>query len=175
MYKGIVKEVDGEFVSNELRLTSIHKGENPLCFISYNKDGYTKYCKDYKEYWDWVENRNKSRYNDIAEHGKGYDGKNCAHCIRLLEMSIEIAKGEGINVRRPNRDELLAIRRGEIEYIDIINKSEKLIEISNKLYDNSDLPENINKEFLHNLVVKLRRLFSSHYFEETNYEQTLNV
>jgi len=173
IYKGIVKEVDGEFVSNELRLTSIPKGENPLCFISYNKDGYTKYCKDYKEYWNWVENRNESRYNDTAEHGKGYDGKNMAHCHRLLDMAIEVAKGEGINVRRPNTEQLLSIRRGEYDYDLLVKEAEDKIKQVDNLFDNSDLPESIDREFLHKLLVDTRKLFSFPYCEETEYINTL--
>ena len=75
-YKGIVKESeDGSFPSNELRMSHIEKEErnNMLCYFTYNKDGYTQYCKDYKEYHEWVEKRNQARYNDNTKHGKGYD------------------------------------------------------------------------------------------------------
>jgi len=69
-YRGIENE-DG--TSNEVRLSSIPKGETPIATMIYNKDGYTKYCKDYKEYWDWEEKKNQHRYNTNMEHGKGYD------------------------------------------------------------------------------------------------------
>jgi uncharacterized protein len=69
-YRGIVNDDD---TSNEVRLSSIPKGEKPVATIIYNKDGYTSYCKDYKEYWEWVEKRNDDRYNTNQEHGKGYD------------------------------------------------------------------------------------------------------
>lgn len=174
-YKGIVKEVDGEFVSNELRLSSIPKGENPICFISYNKDGYTKYCKDYKEYWSWVKNRNESRYNDNAKHGKGYDGKNLGHCHRLLDMAIEIAKGEGINVRRQNADKLLLIRKGEYDYDELVAEAEEKIKLVDELFEKSSLPESVDKEFINNLLVDIRREFSFPYCEETEYEFNLNV
>jgi len=47
-YKGLVKSGEGLNVaeSNQLRLSSIPKGENPICIITYNKDGYTQHCKD---------------------------------------------------------------------------------------------------------------------------------
>lgn len=69
-YRGITNDDD---TSNEVRLSSIPKGEEPVATMIYNKDGYTKYCKDYKEYWDWVDKRNDDRYNTNQEHGKGYD------------------------------------------------------------------------------------------------------
>jgi hypothetical protein len=158
-YKGIVKEIDGEFVSNELRLSSIAKGLIPLCFISYNKDGYTKYCKDYSAYWNWVDNRNESRYNDSVEHGKGYDGKNLAHCIRLVDMAIEIAQGKGINVFRPNRDKLLSIRKGEYDYDELVSEANSKIKLIDELFDGSCLPNEIDKNIVNDLLINLRWRF----------------
>ena len=48
-YKGVTNEDD---TSNDIRLSSVEKGQEPVATMIYNKDGYTKYCKDYKEYWD---------------------------------------------------------------------------------------------------------------------------
>ena len=126
-FKGIVKRG-----SNHLRLSSIPKIEELelmglkddikfLGIISYNKDGYTQYCKNYKEYWEWVEKRNDDRYNTNLKHGKNYDSKNMVHCFRLLKTGIEIAKQKTINVYREDREFLLKIRRGEFEYDYLIN------------------------------------------------------
>ena len=42
--------------SNDLRMSSIPKSEiMKYEILIYNKDGYQSYCKDYKEYWEWVE------------------------------------------------------------------------------------------------------------------------
>ena len=48
--------------SQELRLSSVSKGEKPICYVSFNKDGYIKHCKDYKNYQDWIKHRNPIRY-----------------------------------------------------------------------------------------------------------------
>lgn len=74
-YKGLVKvgEDENYGISNQLRLSSIPKGEIPIFIMSYNKDGYTKYCKDYKEYQEWIKNRNVQRYVDYTKHGQSYD------------------------------------------------------------------------------------------------------
>ena len=71
-YKGLVKTGEGLNVaeSNQLRLSSIPKGETPICNIIYNKDGYSTHCKDYKEYEEWLANRNEQRYVDTQEHGQ---------------------------------------------------------------------------------------------------------
>jgi hypothetical protein len=153
-YKGITSQD-----ANQLKLSSIPKGEVSSCVFSYNKDGYTSHCKDYKEYWDWVENRNEDRYNDNANHGKGYDGKNLMHCHRLLDMSLEILNGKGINVRRPNREELLSIRRGEMDYDELVDEAERKMELMDKLFVESKLPSNVPSNLLHNILLDIRKKF----------------
>ena len=122
-YKGLVKTGEGQNVaeSNQLRLSSIPKGQTPICNIIYNKDGYTMHCKDYKEYQEWLDNRNEARWVDVQSHGQKIDGKNLLHLVRLLKMSREIIEGKGIIVRRKDSDELLKIRRGEVNLESIIN------------------------------------------------------
>ena len=153
-YKGITSQD-----ANQLKLSSIPKGEVSSCVFSYNKDGYTSHCKDYKEYWDWVENRNEDRYNDNANHGKGYDGKNLMHCHRLLDMSLEILNGKGINVRRPNREELLSIRRGEMDYDELVDEAERKMELMDKLFVESKLPSNVPSNLSHNILLDIRKKF----------------
>ena len=91
-------------------------------------------------------------------HGGGYDGKNLAHCHRLLDMAIEIGEGKGINVRRSNRDQLLSIRRGEYSYDDLISEADAKIKRMEEVFDNSSLPEKIDKQFVNNLLLEMRKL-----------------
>lgn len=155
-YKGIINK-DG--TSNELRLSSIPKGEIPLANMIYNKDGYVASCKEYKEYWDWVEKRNDVRYNTNMDHAQGYDSKNISHSIRLLEMAIEIGEGKGINVLRPNAEELLKIKRGEYTYDFILNKANLLVEKMNEVYSNSNLPDEIDISTFDDVELKIRKEF----------------
>jgi predicted nucleotidyltransferase len=158
-YKGLVKtdECVNSAESNQLRLSSIPKDEKPICVITYNKDGYTQHCNDYKSYQTWLEQRNESRWVDVKSHGQKIDGKNMLHCKRLMEMAKEIAKGEGINVRRPNAKDLIAIRKGEVDLQTLIDNVEKEIIEVDKLFDNSGLPDSIDNEFINNLIVKIRK------------------
>jgi predicted nucleotidyltransferase len=158
-YKGLVKTDEGvnSAESNQLRLSSIPKDEKPICVITYNKDGYTQHCNDYKSYQTWLEQRNESRWVDVKSHGQKIDGKNMLHCKRLMEMAKEIAKGEGINVRRPNAKDLIAIRKGEVDLQTLIDNVEKEIIEVDKLFDNSGLPDSIDNEFINNLIVKIRK------------------
>lgn len=155
-YRGILNE---DLSSNELRLTSIPKGEKHICVISANMDGYTQYCNSYKEYWSWFEKKNSARYEDTMKSGKGFDGKNMMHCYRLLDMSIEIANGDGINVKRHNAEDLLKIRRGEIEYDELLIIAENKIKEMDQLFDKSNLPDDIDKKFVDDLLIKIRKLY----------------
>ncbi len=158
-YKGLVKSGEGLNVaeSNQLRLSSIPKGETPICNITYNKDGYTQHCNDYKSYQTWLEQRNEARWVDVQSHGQKIDGKNLLHLVRLLKMSREIAEGKGIIVRRKDADELLKIRRGEVNLESIINWSkEEIVEID-KLYEESNLPEKVDSDFINKLITNIRK------------------
>lgn len=160
-YKGLVKTGEGQNVaeSNQLRLSSIPKGETPIAIISYNKDGYSTHCKDYKEYKEWLTNRNEGRYVQTTKEGQTVDSKNMMHCMRLIRMSKEIGRGEGIQVRRKDANELLAIRRGEVDLETLIETAEAEIKEMDKIFDESDLPKNIDPELVNDLLVKIRREF----------------
>ena len=159
-YKGLVKTGEGTNAaeSNSLRLSSIPKGEKPICNIVYNKDGYTQHCNDYKSYQTWLNQRNEARWVDVKSHGQKIDGKNMLHCKRLIEMAREIGEGKGIIVRRPNVKELISIRKGEVDLQTLINSVEKEIVEIDKLFSNSTLPDNIDNDFIHELIVKIRKV-----------------
>lgn len=152
-YRGIVFED-----SNDIRLTSISKGQEKMieCTIHYNKDAYSKHCREYKEYCDWLANRNTARYTDTAKHGQRIDGKNMMHCIRMLECAEEIARTGNLTVKRPNAEYLLRIRKGEVSLEDILQQATEKIAGLKELFDNSSLLDEVDKEFCHNLVNQVR-------------------
>lgn len=160
-YSGLMKfdESTNLGISNQLRLSSIPNGETPICTIVYNKDGYSQHCKDYREYEEWISKRNLQRWTDVKNHNQKIDGKNMMHCVRLVRMVKEIGQGKGINVRRSDASELLAIRRGEVDLQTIIDEVEGEMDIINELFKNSDLPESVDKEFMNNLLIKIRKEF----------------
>ena len=120
-YVGIIAGPD----SNAVSLSSVPKGAEPVAHLYVNHDGYSSYCKDYREYWEWVEKRNDARYQNTLSHGKNYDAKNMMHTFRLLDMAGEMLETGRVIVRRPNRDELLLIRSGQFEYDDLIAQAEQ--------------------------------------------------
>ena len=143
-YSGIVHP-NGS--SNEVRLSSIPKGEDPICFMSYNQQGYESHCRKYKEYQEWVINRNPARYESNLK--SNYDVKNVAHCVRLLHMGLELAKGEGFNVVRTwDREMILDIRNHKYEYEEIIEYVEKVFTEMKELAKNCNLPDTVARKLL---------------------------
>jgi predicted nucleotidyltransferase len=163
-YKGLVntghQDEDGKInygISNQLRLSSIPKGEKSICTIVYNKDGYTQHCKDFKSYQEWLEKRNEARWVDVKSHGQKIDGKNMMHCMRLMQMAREIGEGKGINVRRENAKELISIRKGEVDLETLISKVQSEIVEIDGIFENSDLPDFVDVEMVNNLLISIRK------------------
>ena len=153
-YSGIVYPEDIE-KSNEIRLSSIPKGERPICFMTYNKDAYTCHCREYKEYQEWVEKRNQKRYSKAVE--AGYNQKNMCHCVRLLTMAKEISEGKGFNLwRTDDRDFLMGIKNGDYTYEYLIDYAEKLLADVNENLPNSNLPDEVDKDFVNDLTIYCR-------------------
>lgn len=151
-YKGIIKSE----LSNEVSLSSIPKEENVMAHLFCNLDGYSKYCKEYAAYWEWIAKRNEERYLTNKNHGKNYDSKNMMHTIRLLQTAERIFSEHELNIRVKNRKELLAIKSGEMEYDALLNKADDLITSINANYLKSDLPEKPHKNKITQLLVLMR-------------------
>lgn len=154
-YKGIIKSDK----ANDIALSSIPKEETPIGMLFFNKDGYSSYCKKYKEYWDWVGKRNEERYKTTISHGKNYDSKNMMHTFRLLHMAKEIASEHTIHVRRPDREFLLEIKHGKYEYDELVGWAEGRKVALEEIYKNSCLPERPHLDRVNTLLISLRAKF----------------
>jgi len=83
----------------------------------------------------------------------GFDTKNAAHCIRLLEMGIEFLKTGQLNVFREFPDKLLSIRNGELSLEEIKQLAETLAKVAESEYNKSKLPDEPH-------TLKIERLLS---------------
>jgi len=142
--------------SNEVSLSSIPKGLPLVAYLYVNHAGYSSYCKDYREYWDWVEKRNEARYQNTLDHGKNYDAKNMMHTFRLLDMAVEILETGRVLVRRPNRAELLQIRAGAFDYDDLLQQAEQKIAQVEAAALNSHLPKRPDLARIDQILVAIR-------------------
>jgi len=148
-FKGIFKKED----SNEVCLSHVSKEEELKAYLFFNQDAYSVYCKKYKEYWKWVEERNVERYETTQKHGKNYDAKNMMHTIRLLQSAIQIFKTASLNVRVENRDELLTIKAGNYSYDYLTHLADQLILELNELYHITNLQDKPNSHKMEDLLI----------------------
>ncbi len=154
-YSGILKKD----LANDIALSSINSQARPAGLLYFNKDGYSVYCKKYKEYWDWVAKRNEGRYTQNQQHGKNYDAKNMMHVFRLLLMAGEIATEQRINVRRPDRDFLLAVKRGDFEYEDLLEQAGTIQMKLPELFEESGLPDAPDLSLINDLLIGIRMAY----------------
>lgn len=147
--------------ANDVLLSSVPIGIDPLATIGFNKDGYSFYCREYKEYWDWVSKRNNNRYQNTISEEKNYDTKNMMHVFRLLDIAEHIAKEGRVVVVSEERDFLLGIKGGNYSYDYLLKNALERISIVNNLFDISSLPDKPNETHLQNILFEIRNSFYS--------------
>ncbi|GAA3968389.1 DNA polymerase beta superfamily protein [Hymenobacter antarcticus] len=155
-YRGLVRDAE---TSQDILLSAVPKGEEPVAYLSFNRNGYSVYCRAFREYWEWVEKRNAERYQNTVQHGKNYDAKNMLHVFRLLQMAEEIAETCQLNVHRPNREFLLRIRRGEFEYEELVAEAEQLVTRVEAAFATSALPDAPDRVAAELLLKQVRQAF----------------
>lgn len=158
-----------EGVSNAFRLyyygeasKGVFRGDNLVCesiplademtkfrgILIFSQNDYEYNLKKWKEYWEWVSNRNVTRWK-LQEDGKlNYDQKNFLHLFRLIYSARNILEnGEPIiTFRGEVRKFLLSIRRGEFDYDYLYNIASEEINEIKILKEKSTLPKSVNKD-----------------------------
>lgn len=154
-YKGF-----GDDKSNEPRKSIIEKYRiNDWKGIVYwNREAYSTHCKEYREYEQWLKNRNEHRVAANKKHGQKFDSKNILHLVRLIMTAEEIPIENTINVdRTKDREYLLSIKSGEIDLKEIIEKWGQRAKDLEQLYISSNLPEKVSVEQTNEIELKIRK------------------
>lgn len=151
-YRGIIQNEE----ANQVSVSSISKEEQSVAYLYCNLDAYSTYCKDYREYWKWVSERNEDRYNVNREHGQNYDSKNMMHTIRLLQSCEQIFKTGSLHIRVVNREELLDIKAGNLSYESVMQKAEKLISFIEYYHSVSRLPDYPDIKKTEKILINIR-------------------
>lgn len=154
-FAGIISGDDAD----DVQLSSVPKGINAIATITFNKDGYSKYCKDYREYREWEQSRNAVRYENTITHGKNYDAKNMMHTFRLLNMAEEIALYKEVRVHRDDREFLLGIRSGNYEFDDLMKMVDDKMQHIQELFEASELPERPDTQKAEQILLEIREQF----------------
>ncbi len=127
-----------------------------------NREQFKKDIKKWKEYQTWVENRNPHRAE--LEFKFGIDTKHLAHLVRILRMGKEILAEGVVKVKRPDAEELIAIRNGAWTYEDAIKYAASMKEELEELYIKTKLRKEVDKEFLNKLYLETVEEF---YYKES--------
>lgn len=118
---------------------------------------YNARQKDWEAYQLWKRQRNPARAELEAKFG--YDTKHAMHLVRLLRMCREILTTGRVVVKRPDREELLAIRAGAWRYEDLLAYAESEDQALNELYKTSPLPRAPDRNALDLLCIEVVEAF----------------
>ncbi|PKF74894.1 DNA polymerase beta superfamily protein [Chryseobacterium sp. PMSZPI] len=162
-YKGIMHHDE----ANQVSVSSVPKNEKPIAYLFCNLDAYSTYCKEYREYWKWVSERNEDRYNVNQKHGQNYDSKNMMHTIRLLQSCEAIFKTNTLKIRVENRNELLDIKAGNRPYETVMKKAEDLIQSVECHHSESTLPDYPDLEKTTRLLISIREKLYDRIIDNT--------
>ena len=139
----------------------LRKADPPLVFVGvaqFALDNFRADHRQWKQYWEWKNNRNESRA--VLEEAHGYDTKHAMHLVRLLRMGTEILKGEGVKVHRvSDGDELRAIRAGAWTYEKVLEYADQMDSEMESLYNTSTLPYAVDKKAVSKLYIDMCEQF----------------
>lgn len=96
--------------------------DNFILYVQKERE-YKQKCADWDSYQEWKKTRNPQRA--LLEEKFGYDTKHGMHLVRLIRMCREILVEGKVVVKRPDREELLAIRNGALPYEEMVEWADK--------------------------------------------------
>lgn len=109
--------------------------------------------REWAQYQEWKRSRNPLRAALEAKHG--LDTKHAMHLVRLLRMCREILTEGKVIVRRPDAQELLAIRDGAWSYDQLVSWAEEQDANLTELAKVSSLPRQPNRVALDQLCAEI--------------------
>lgn len=135
-------------------------GGDPMQVFGKEMDAERRYqnaMKHWKSYKKWEKERNPARKELEAKFG--YDTKHATNLIRLLRMGIELVSTGILNVRRPDAEELLAIRNKGIWSYEQLEEYLDSMTIKIKSLDKSPLPEMPDYGLIEKVTVEIMERF----------------
>jgi predicted nucleotidyltransferase len=120
---------------------------------------YLGALKHWHAYETWQVERNPARAELERKHG--YDTKHAAHLIRLMRMGLEVLLEGELRVRRPDAEELRAIRDGALTYDALIEEATQLEARMKASLETSSLPEDIDRDRIDALAMGVLDLQAS--------------
>ena len=151
-------------------LADIHVGKEEKCNIAARILGYdTNFIEllererrynsaqtNWTQFQEWKANRNEKRSE--LERQFGYDTKHAMHLVRLMRMCREVLTTGQVLVKRPDAEELLAIRGGAWSYERLIEWAEFEDTDLQEVAKTSVLPKHPDMNSLDKLCQEITRL-----------------
>jgi uncharacterized protein len=119
---------------------------------------YKRAVEKYNSWLNWKKQRNPARA--ILEEKSGYDTKHASHLVRLMRMGYEILNEGKVVVKRPDRDEILAIKNGAWSYDKVMEYAQAMQSKLDEAYKTTKLKKNVDFEKVNNLYHSLRRKYA---------------
>ena len=114
---------------------------------------YRSALREWQQYEEWTRTRNAARAE--LERRFGYDTKHAMHLLRLLRMAVEILTTGQVLVRRPDAEELRAVRGGSLTFDGLLEQAEGLGARLKALAEASALPARPDEDRLNTFCAEL--------------------
>ncbi|ESQ16147.1 MAG TPA: hypothetical protein DDY14_12615 [Chromatiaceae bacterium] len=151
--KGIFR--GGQLVCESIPADDEHK--RCIGLLLYNRPGFENAIKDHRNYWQWRNERNASRWQSQERGEMDYDAKNMMHTFRLLfsgahllEHGRPLVRFEGERLAF-----LLRVLAGHYDYQALIDRVEAEVVKLDTLYNTSTLPETVDRPAINRLFRSL--------------------
>jgi predicted nucleotidyltransferase len=125
---------------------------------------YFKALNNYKSWLRWKAERNPARRE--LEVKSGYDTKHASHLVRLMRMGYEIMTEGRVIVKRPDREEILAIKNGAWSYESVMAYAKEMQSKLDAAYKVTTLPKSVDYAGLNELYHHLTEEYHSSHRED---------
>ncbi|MFO1494416.1 MAG: nucleotidyltransferase domain-containing protein [Lysobacterales bacterium] len=128
-----------------------------------NEPGWRQAVSDHHNYWTWRRERNEARWRQQEAGEQDFDAKNLMHTVRLL-LAGEALLRTGKPIVRftgPELELLLAIRRGQLCYQDILTQADSIRDRCLASLPDSSLPDACDAAATDNLLQRATQLWES--------------
>jgi len=154
LYRDLLSAPEEE-VELRLRAVATHAlGLAPELVSTLNAErAYRAAMKHWESYRTWQRQRNPARAELERQHG--YDTKHAMHLVRLMRMGLEALEEGELRVRRPDADELRAIRDGALSFEALMAEAKGLEDRIAVAASTTTLPEAVDADLVDALLLEL--------------------
>lgn len=109
----------------------------------------------YHSFKGYARSRREHFSESLSEVSSRYDNKPASETVRLLDQGIEFLRNGSLTFPRPNAEQLLRIRKGEVTIDSILGLIETLEDRLEEAHEQTKLPEEANREEIEKMLMRL--------------------